>query len=267
MISKRNPLFVSFYKNIVVITLVIFLGLLSSCVTQRKIEYLQDRDKRIKEFKEADFPDYRLKPNDELYIKVKSLDDEAANIFADSRLESAYVGAMQPYGASLLSYAVDKDGYLFLSVLGKIFVKDKTLPEVNVILQNALKGILNQPNVSVKLVNRYVSVLGEVNRPGNFAYSKDKLTIFDALGLAGDIGDFGNRKNVILIRNLGGENIRINLNLNKSEILSSDYYYLRPNDIVYVKPLREKFWNLRQFPYGIILSALTTGLLIYSIVK
>jgi polysaccharide export outer membrane protein len=174
---------------------------------------------------------------------------------------------MQPYGASLLSYSVDKDGYLFLSVVGKILVKDKTLSEVSAILKESLKGILNQPNVSVKLVNRYVTVLGEVNRPGNFAYSKDKLTVFDALGLAGDIGDYGNRKKVILIRNAEGQNIRINLDLNKAEILSSEYYYLRPNDILYVKPLREKFWGLRQFPYAIILSTLTTGLLIYSIVK
>jgi polysaccharide export outer membrane protein len=236
-------------------------------VTQRKVEYLRERNTSIKEFKEADFPDYKLKPNDEVYIRVKSQDDEAANIFADSRLESSYTGAMQPYGASLLSYSVDKDGYLFLSVVGKILVKGKTLSEVSAILKESLKGILNQPNVSVKLVNRYVTVLGEVNRPGNFAYSKDKLTVFDALGLAGDIGDYGNRKKVILIRNTEGQNIRINLDLNKAEILSSEYYYLRPNDILYVKPLREKFWGLRQFPYAIILSTLTTGLLIYSIVK
>jgi polysaccharide export outer membrane protein len=249
MIPRSNQLFVLFYNNNSVITLVIFLGLLTSCVTQRKVEYLQDKDKNIKAFKEAEFPDYRLKPNDELYIQVKSLDDDAANIFASNKIESAYTGAMQPYGASLLS------------------VKDKTLSEVSSILKDSLQGILNQPNVTLKLVNRYVSVLGEVNNPGHFPYSQDKLTIFDAIGLAGDIGEYGNRKNIILIRNKDGENIRINLNLNKSEILASDFYYLRPNDIVYVKPLREKFWGLRQFPYAIILSTLTTGLLIYSIVK
>jgi polysaccharide export outer membrane protein len=267
MITRSNRLFIRFHNNNSVIALVIFLGLLSSCVTQRKVEYLQDKDKIIKAFKEAEFPDYRLKPNDELYIQVKSLDDDAANIFASNKIESAYTGAMQPYGASLLSYSVDKDGYLLLAVVGKIFVKDKTLSEVSSILKDSLQGILNQPNVTLKLVNRYVSVLGEVNNPGHFPYSQDKLTIFDALGLAGDIGEYGNRKNVILIRNKDGENIRINLNLHGSEILESDYYYLRPNDLVYVKPLREKFWSLRQFPYAIILSTLTTGLLIYNVVK
>jgi polysaccharide export outer membrane protein len=266
MISKPNRLFVSFHKNINVIALVIFLGLLSSCVTQRRVEYLQDKNKNIKSFKEAEFPDYRLKPNDELYIQINSLDEAAANVFSKSEQDS-YIGYIQPYGASLLSYSIDREGYLFLPVIGKILVKDKTLSEVSVILKDSLNHILNQPVVTVKLVNRYVSVLGEVKNPGHFSYSQDKLTIYDALGLAGDITDYGNRNQVILIRNVNGENIRISVNISKSDILASDYYNLRPNDIVYVKPLRNKFWGMRQFPFEILLSALTTALLFYSIFK
>jgi polysaccharide export outer membrane protein len=116
MISKSNPLLVSFQKNINVIALVLFLGLLSSCVTQRRVEYLQDRNKNAKSFKEAEFPDYRLKPNDELYIQINSLDEAAASVFSNNRQESNYVGSIQPYGASLMSYSVDKDGYLLLPV-------------------------------------------------------------------------------------------------------------------------------------------------------
>jgi len=266
MISKCNPLFVSFHKNVNVLTLVIFLGLLSSCVTQRRVEYLQDRNKNIKAFKEAEFPDYRLKPNDELYIQINSLDEAAANVFSNNR-QDPYLGSIQPYGASLMSYSIDKEGYLLLPLIGKILVRDKTLSEVSVILKDSLNHILNQPVVSVKLVNRYVSVLGEVTNPGHYPYAQDKLTIYDALGLAGDITDYGNRNKVILIRNVNGENIRINVNLTNSEILASDYYNLRPNDIVYVKPLRNKFWGMRQFPFTILFSTLTTGLLIYNIFK
>ncbi len=152
-------------------------------------------------------------------------------------------------------------------VIGKILVRDKTLSEVSGILKDSLNHILNQPIVSVKLVNRYVSVLGEVRNPGHFPYAQDKLTIYDALGLAGDITDYGNRNQVILIRNINGENIRINVNITKSDILASEYYDLRPNDIVYVKPLRNKFWGMRQFPFEILFSTLTTGLLIYNIFK
>ena len=266
MISKSKSLFVSFHKNINVSALVIFLGLLTSCVTHRDLAYLQDKNNNMKAFKEAELPDYRLKPNDELYIQISSLDEAAANVFSKSG-QDLNIGYIQPYGASLLSHSIDKQGYLFLPLIGKILVKDKTISEVNVILKDSLNHILNQPLVSVKLVNRYISVLGEVKNPGHFSYSQDKLTIYDALGLAGDIADYGNRSKVILIRNEKGENIRINVNLSKSEILASDYYYLRPNDIVYVTPLRKKFWGLSQFPYGVILSALTTGLLIYNIFK
>ena len=243
------------------------LMILCSCVTQRKVEYLQDSNKNFKAFKEAELPDYRLKPNDELYIQINSLDEAAANVFSAGKEQSYYVGTMQPYGASLMSYSVDKDGFLLLPVIGKILVKDKTVSEVSTILKDSLNHILNQPIVSVKLVNRYVSVVGEVKNPGHFAYSQDKLTIYDALGLAGDITDYGNRNKVILIRNINGENIRINVDITKSDILASDYYNLRPNDIVYVKPLRNKFWGMRQFPFEILFSTLTTALLFYSIFK
>jgi polysaccharide export outer membrane protein len=109
--------------------------------------------------------------------------------------------------------------------------------------------------------------LGEVKNPGHFSYSQDKLTIYDALGFAGDITDYGNRNKVILIRNINGENIRINVDITNSDILASDYYNLRPNDIVYVKPLRNKFWGMRQFPFTILFDTLTTALLFYSIFK
>jgi polysaccharide biosynthesis/export protein len=242
-------------------------GLLTSCVTQRELEYMQDKNKDIRSFKEASLPDYRLKPNDELYIQVSSFDEAAAGIFANSKENAYYVGTIQPYGASLLSYPVDKSGYLNLPVIGRILVEDKTVAEVSAVLKDSLNHVLNQPVVSVKLVNRFVSVLGEVKNPGHYTYSQDKLSIYDALGLAGDITVYGNREQVILVRNENGENKRINVNLNKSDILAADYYILRPNDIVYVKPMRKRFWGMDQFPYAVLLSTITTALLIYEVLQ
>jgi polysaccharide biosynthesis/export protein len=246
---------------------VIFLSLLSSCVTQRKVEYLKNKDSNIKAFEEAEFPDYRLKPNDELYIQISSFDEAAANVFSASGQQSLYTGSMQPYGASLLAYSVDKEGFLLLPIIGNIFVKDKTLSQVSFILRDSLTHILNRPAVTVKLVNRYVSVLGEVKNPGLFPYAQDKISIYEAVGLAGDITDYGNRNDVILIRNENGKNMRYSMDLTKSDILASEYYNLRPNDIVYVKPLRNKFWGMRQFPFAIVLETITTGLLIYNYIK
>jgi polysaccharide export outer membrane protein len=257
-IGKKTP---SFY-------FIIFTLLISSCVMQRNVEYLQDKNKNTKTFNEAQVEDYRLKPNDELYIQINSLDDAAANIFSGTSAQQFYnSGSIQPYGASLVSYSIDKEGYLHLPVIGSLSVKDKTLAQVSLMLKESLTNILSQPVVSVKLVNRYVSVLGEVRNPGHFAYAQDKLTIYDAIGLAGDITDYGNRKEVILTRNENGKNIRINVDLTHSEILSTNCYYMRPNDILYVKPLRKKFWGMRQFPYSVILSTITTALLIYNVTK
>ncbi len=251
-----------------ILSFIIFFCLLSSCVTQRKVEYLQDKNKNIKAFTEAEFPDYKLKSNDELFIQINSLDEGAANVFSNAASQSSRsTGSLSPYSASLTSYSIDKEGYLLLPVIGNIFVRDKTISQVSVIIRDSLFHILSQPVVSVKLVNRFVSVLGEVRTPGHYPYSQEKLSIYDAIGLAGDITDYGDRDKVILVRNENGENIRAHLDLTQSEILTSGFYYLRPNDIVYVKPLRNKFWGMRQFPFSILFSTITTGLLIYNIFK
>ena len=239
----------------------------SSCVTQRSVEYMQDENNDIKAFAEADFEDYRLKPNDELYIQINSLDEASANFFNTGRQQSYGSGSINPYGASLLSYSVDKDGFLLLPVIGKLPVKDKTISEVSLIVKDSLTNILNQPVVSIKLVNRYISVLGEVRSPGHFSYAQEKLSIYDAISMAGDITDYGNRNNVILIRNENKENLRINLDLTKSEMLASGYYNLRPNDIIYVKPLENKFWGMRQFPFSVLFSTFTLALLIYNTMR
>lgn len=262
------------YKRIGTFPLVILcLSLLfSSCVSQRNVEYIRDTTKRnadITTFRDANISDYRLKPNDELFIQIRSLDDPTTNVFQQLGIQQngSTSGYIQPYGASLMSYMIDKAGYVQLPVLGNIQVENKTITGVSTILQDSLNHILSKPTVTVKLVNRFVSVLGEVQRPGHFSYSQEKLTIFDALGLAGDITEYGDRNDVILTRNEDGKNLRINIDLTSSKLLTSEYYYLRPNDLVYVKPMRKKFWGMRQFPFQILLSSISTAVLLYTVFK
>jgi len=245
-----------------------FIVLSSSCLTQKDVEYIKNDQKINQEFKEALIDDYKLRINDELYIQISSLDDPSAGIFSTvGNQQFVNMGVIQPYGASMISYPIDKDGYILLPVLGKILVKDKTIEEVKEELTTNVSKILSQPMVSVKLVNRYVTILGEVNRPGQYNYYHDKVTIYEAIGLAGDISNWGNRKQVSIIRNENGKNIRIYINLNDSDILGSNDLYLRPNDIVYVMPLKKKFWGLQEFPYSVLFSALTAAILLYSVVK
>lgn len=247
---------------------ILFTSLLYSCVTQKNLEYLHEDKNAFKAYNEAFVEEYKLKPDDELYIQINSLDDPSSNVFSvNSAQQLLSMGTIQPYGASLISHTIDKEGFLLLPVIGRISAAGKTTSQVGDIITQSLTNILSQPMVSVKLVNRYVTVIGEVRNPGHFAYAQDKLTVFDALGMAGDITDYGNRKEVIMTRNENGKNIRIPVNLTKSELMASNNYYVRPNDIIYVKPLRKKFWGLREFPYSVLLSTITTGLLIYSAIK
>lgn len=266
--------FQNFYKRIRVIPLVLLSITLifSSCVSQRNVEYLKEATREhadVTTFRDPNISDYKLKPNDELFIQIRSLDDPSTNIFQQLGIQQngGTSGYIQPYGASLMSYMVDKSGYIQLPVLGNVNVKNKTIPEVSSVLQDSLNHILSKPTVTVKLVNRFVSVLGEVRSPGHFSYSQEKLTIFDALGLAGDITEYGDRNDVILARNENGKNLRINIDLTSAKLLTSEYYYLRPNDMVYVKPMRKKFWGMRQFPFQILLSSISTAVLLYTVFR
>lgn len=241
----------------------------SSCVSNRNLRYLSEKEIKeitVKTFKEAEIADYKLKPNDELDINIKSLDDPATNVFQTlGNQQSTSSGYTTPYSASLSAYMIDKNGYIQLPVIGNIFVENKTIPEVISMLQDSLNNILSNPTVTVKLVNRYVSVLGEVRNPGHFSYSQEKINIYNALSLAGDVTTYGDRNDVLLVRNENGKNLSVNIDLTSSNILASDYYYLRPNDIIYVKPMRKKFWGLDTFPWSVLLSTISTVILIYTV--
>lgn len=253
------------HNLIVVLSMILAL---TGCVTQRDMEYLQTKDANMVAYKDAEISDYKLKTNDELYITISSLDEAATNVFSNGANQSSMgLGSLQPYGASLMSYTINREGFLVLPIIGSISVKDKTLSQVSTLIKDSLTNVLNQPVVTVKLVNRYISVLGEVRTPGHFPYAQEKLTIYDALGLAGDMTTYSNRKEVLLARNENGKNNIIKVDLTSPEILESNYYYLRPNDMVYVKPLRKRFWGMNQFPFSILLSTISTFLVVYTVVK
>ncbi len=245
----------------------LFILVFSSCLTNKNLTYLQGDLSQAKEF-QSSTAEYKIKEKDELYIQISSLDEASASIFSSlGNQQYVNLGVIQPYGASMVSYTVEKDGCITLPVIGKLIVKDKTLEEVREAITNNVSNILSQPTVSVKLVNRYVTVLGEVNRPGMYHYFKDEVSIYEAIGLAGDITNWGNRNEVIILRNKNGKNLQIVLDLNNRAMLSSENLYVSPNDIIYVKPLKKKFWGLQEFPYDVLLSAITAAILLYSVVK
>ncbi len=129
-------------------------------------------------YEEADNPEYKLKPDDALYIQISSIDDAASNVFA----QATATMTMDPYGAYMQAYIVDQEGFVQLPVIGKIKVSGKTTVEVSDLIKDSVTNILSLPKVTVKLVNHDVSVLGEVVAPGHYVFSQDKFTIYNALG-------------------------------------------------------------------------------------
>ncbi|MBK7712018.1 MAG: hypothetical protein IPJ37_14410 [Bacteroidales bacterium] len=117
------------------------------------------------------------------------------------------------------------------------------------------------------MINNYVSLLGEVQRPGKYPIYKDRLNIFQALAMGGDLGNYSDRQKIQIIRPTARGNLVKEFSLADRSILTSEFFYVMPNDVIYAKPMKGKFFHMDQFPYALIISTITTGLLIYSVIK
>src|SRR3990172_8435776 len=233
---------------------------LSSCISQNRIKLLQEMNSKsiTSEFANDKNTSYRLQVGDHLYIEVYSVDPKTSKFF-----QTDFPDLMNPTYLYLKSYSVDESGYINFSFVDKMFVKGLTVTELKAQIQKTLNEYFKDATAVVKLVNFEVSVIGEVNNPGSFTVYRDQLNLFQAIGLAGGFKDFGNPKNVKLIRQSQTGSILEKINLSDSRILESPYFYLQPNDIIYVEPLNAKSWSYVRFPYETILVLISTALVGY----
>lgn len=240
----------------------ISLLLITSCIQQKKLEYLQYPITEPTNFdmQETDF--IRIKPNDELYIKVSSFDDVNFNFFSS---ENDYLRATtgNELSLSIISYTVNDAGEIYFPVLGNIKVNGLTLDELSDKLEDLLKEYFNQPTAVVKFAYKKITVLGEVNMPGNYTYSKDQLNVFEAISLAGDLTFHGNRKEIYLLRNQNDTTVQKSLiDLTNDKLVFSQNYYLQPDDIIYIAPRTSVKWGVVSTPISLFLSSVTTFFLI-----
>jgi len=235
---------------------------LSSCISQNRIKLLQEMNSKsiTSEFANDKNTSYRLQVGDHLYIEVYSVDPKTSKFF-----QTDFPDLMNPTYLYLKSYSVDESGYINFSFVDKMFVKGLTVTELKAQIQKTLNEYFKDATAVVKLVNFEVSVIGEVNNPGSFTVYRDQLNLFQAIGLAGGFKDFGNPKNVKLIRQSQTGSILEKIDLSDSRILESPYFYMQPNDIIYVEPLNAKSWSYVRFPYETILVLISTALVGYSI--
>ena len=191
---------------------------------------------------------YELKiiPDDELVITVTSLVPEATAQFNLPMTNIATRSSVSPtQQSSLMTYVVDRDGYIMMPVLGKIKVAGLTTAQISDVITKEVSTSVTDPYVRVQLMNFRVNVLGEVNSPGPKSTNKKRYSIIDAITDAGDLTVYRRLDNVLLIREENCERIYHRINLNDTEVLSSPYFYLQQNDVIYVEPNEVKKANSR----------------------
>ena len=207
-----------------------------SCKPKENMVYMSNTNAE-QEITEAKFSGNRIQDGDELLILVSALDDMAVRPFNLSTMSATNREGAGGGGATPSEYLVNADGYINFPVLGSLFVKGMTHQQLRADLEGRLKHYLADPLVSVSLKNFNISVLGEVKNPGQHTSTNQKVNIFQALALAGDMMQSGDRTKVKLIRaQEGAADLVVPLDLSSANITSSPYYYLQQNDILYVEP-------------------------------
>jgi len=182
-------------------------------------------------------------PDDILFIRVHAEDPLTA---APYNIISGAQGVnLTEQNAALAGYLVDPDGNIDFPVLGRMKVSGMTTAEIRDMITERLQSHLKDPVVNVRFINFKITVLGEVARPSSFGVSGERITILEAIGLAGDFTPYSNRENVMVIREKDGQRDFGLLNLHSPDVFQSPYFYLRQNDVVYVEPIKAKTATVR----------------------
>lgn len=254
-------------RNIYLLTIILFL---SSCgVKYKSVPYFQDLPamENVQEEIQNNAV-LKIQKDDILAITVSSLNPEASAIFNMGNTSSLQGGASGNVNPTLTAngFMVDKGGFIQLPLIGSVTVAGLTTTAARELIQNKLTTYLKEPVVSLRLINFKVSVLGDVARPGVYPVQNERVSVAEALSMAGDLGITAVRDNVLLIRENDGKRQYIRLDMHKKEIFNSPYYYLQNNDILYIQPGNAKYASVDSSyrNVSIILSALSVIALIIS---
>ena len=239
--------------------LLILIVSLSSCVTNKKLNYLQSQEgiKDTMVFTPAEASPYILKAGDELYIDIKPLYEQGARAFQSSTSTSGST-KMTLSSSYYYTYPVYEDGTIDYPYVGRIKVAGETMESVRELIKNELSEYVQGMTVIVKLASNYVNVLGEVKSPGRKQITTEKLNLFEAIALAGDLSSYGKRSEVKIIRETKDGPIIKAFDLRSEAIINSEYYWIQPGDIIYVSRIKGQFFKMDSF--SDILTVFTSSL-------
>jgi polysaccharide export outer membrane protein len=230
----------------------------------KRIKYLQQEvqkdDTLRSNFLNKTGPDYVIQARDNLYIKVYSPIAKTENFFQQDISSSS--NYYNDQGIFLNSYVVNDDGYIDFPFVGEVYVLGLNYDQAKALIKGIVDDYLKGATVIVRLAAFKVTMLGEVNIPGEISVWESKFNIFDAVSEAGDLTPRAKRNDVIIVRETKTGSVVKHLDLNDIMILESDYYFLLPGDIVYVPPLKGKSFIFADFPYALIFTTISTTLLL-----
>ena len=236
-------------KFLVATVLMVSLG---SCVSKKEMLYLRKAE-GLKAVEEIVRVEPKIQQNDLLAINVSASDAEAAlpfNLFEAGNATSI---------AKPMTYLVNSDGEINFPVLGKIKVEGYTTKEINGRLTEALMPYIQKPIVNIRLTNFKVTVLGEVKSPGTYPVTNERISILEAIGMAGDLTIQGKRQKVVLVREQEGKRTFVDIDLTDREMVNSPYFYLAQNDVLIVEPNKTKINSSAVGPnIGVIFASIST---------
>ena len=242
-----------------IIILIVVLFLLESCNFHKEMVYLQDLgEKNYISENALLLEEYKLQKNDIVYINIKSDYQFESNILDLNSKNSG--NFFTPISLYLNGYSIDKDGFITIPIIGKISAEKRTINEIQEDIEKIANSIIKDAYVSVKLINFNISILGEVHNPGSYSVLAGENSFLKVMALAGDLTDYANRKNILLLRQQNDTIFSQRIDLTSKEFFSNGTYLLRPNDIIYIEPVKSKGFRILASDYSVALSTFTSTL-------
>jgi len=243
------------------------LALFSSCKSNKELIYLQNLPEgEVVQSVPFSTDRYHLRPGDNLYIQVASINPEVNQLFNPSMGSGYSGGTSQQFGTVssqyLNGYLINANGEIELPIIGAVPAAGKTLHEVKESLVTRVDEYFKEATVTVKLLNFKVTVMGEVARPGVVYNYNNTCTLLEAISQVGGTTDYSRLKKAVVIRETPKGTTNIEVDLTDKALLSSEAYYLQPNDVVYVWPDKYKNTRLNSTLYALALSTISTLIVI-----
>ena len=223
----------------------------TSCYSIRDTAFLQEQDKKITTYQPQAYEDYRIRVNDEIIYRLITVDQEFSNLISGGTASSM---------SNIISYRVYEDGTIDLPFLSRIPVEGLTINEAEKVVEVRMREIVPDATIKLTLSNKSFTIIGDIGT-GIFPIYKERMTIFQALAMSGDLMQSADRKHVRILRKTNDGTKTLEFDIRPASIIESEYYYIYPNDIVYVRKASSSFYKISN--YGSFVGLISTSLTLF----